>query len=321
MFSQDIQFSQFYAAPLYLNPAFAGSSLFNRIVFQQRLQWPALDARYTTSLLSFDAFSQKYRSGIGVMAIRDVQGRGTISSTEFSIQYSYDLSISNSLAFRPGLHLGYISRTIDYSQLHFPDQYDDQGLNGNGSTDPLKENRRKGLPDVGAGGVFYSKHFWISYAGHHLNTPNQAFQEMQRSVLPAKHSFTAGYKFIISQGGLREHMGHMDNTFFIIPTVHYKFQGMSDQTDAGLYILYNEILFGIWYRGIPFKRYESRIQNNEAIIGIIGWRIRDFRLSYSYDFTVSRLHTARTAGAHELNITYLFKKKKGPMKVLPCPTF
>ena len=45
---QDPQFSQFYAAPLYLNPAFAGSTNQGRAGTNYRNQWPAVDANYTT---------------------------------------------------------------------------------------------------------------------------------------------------------------------------------------------------------------------------------------------------------------------------------
>jgi hypothetical protein len=44
--AQDPQYSQFYAAPLYLNPAFAGATGQNRIGINYRNQWPAIDANF-----------------------------------------------------------------------------------------------------------------------------------------------------------------------------------------------------------------------------------------------------------------------------------
>ena len=43
---QDPQYSQFYAAPLYLNPAFAGSAMAPRVNFNHRNQWPSLSANF-----------------------------------------------------------------------------------------------------------------------------------------------------------------------------------------------------------------------------------------------------------------------------------
>ena len=40
--AQDPQFTQFYANPLYLNPAFAGTARCPRLVMAYRNQWPSL---------------------------------------------------------------------------------------------------------------------------------------------------------------------------------------------------------------------------------------------------------------------------------------
>ena len=48
VFAQDPQFSQFYAAPLYLNPAFAGSSELARVGINYRNQWPAMPGNFVT---------------------------------------------------------------------------------------------------------------------------------------------------------------------------------------------------------------------------------------------------------------------------------
>ena len=65
--AQDPQYSQFYAAPLYLNPAFAGSAMAPRVNFNHRNQWPSLSANFVTSSLSADMYFDKYNSGVGAM--------------------------------------------------------------------------------------------------------------------------------------------------------------------------------------------------------------------------------------------------------------
>ncbi|GAL87706.1 hypothetical protein CHU_1690 [Sporocytophaga myxococcoides] len=319
---QDIQFSQFYAASLYLNPAFAGSAHYDRITFHQRLQWPALDAKYITSYLSYDRYFEKYKSGIGAYILKDWQGKNYINSTEAALQYSFEIGISDNLALRPAIQLGLINRSTDYTHLKYPDQFDDQGLTGQATNDPHYNSNRKTFADLGSGMVLYSNKFWFSYAGHHLNRPDQSYWN-EKSVLPIKHSFTAGYRIEAIKGNSKNHMGYVSQSLYLIPTVHYKLQGKSDQLDMGIYLFHNEYVLGVWYRGIPVKKYNSRLQNNESVVILAGWRIKELRLTYSYDFVVSKLRPARTAGAHELNITYLFNKKKTvkKLKVLPCPEF
>ena len=46
--AQDPQFTQFYANPLYLNPAFAGTVRCPRAVLNYRNQWPALTGTFVT---------------------------------------------------------------------------------------------------------------------------------------------------------------------------------------------------------------------------------------------------------------------------------
>ena len=52
--AQDPAFSQFYANPLYLNPAFAGSNECPRANLNYRDQWPGIGRTYITTSASFD---------------------------------------------------------------------------------------------------------------------------------------------------------------------------------------------------------------------------------------------------------------------------
>ena len=72
--AQDPQFSQFYAAPLYINPAFTGASQFTRFGVNYRSQWPNLDASFETFSFYADHFVEKYNSGIGLILTTDRQG-------------------------------------------------------------------------------------------------------------------------------------------------------------------------------------------------------------------------------------------------------
>ena len=47
--AQDPAFSQFYANPLYLNPAFAGTNDCPRVNLNYRDQWPGIGRTYVTT--------------------------------------------------------------------------------------------------------------------------------------------------------------------------------------------------------------------------------------------------------------------------------
>jgi len=318
--AQDIQFSQFYANVLYLNPAFAGSAHQTRVIGHQRLQWPRLDAKYITSSFSVDHFFTKARSGLGIMILRDIQGSNIISSTELSIQYSYELIISSKLAFRAGAQGTYASRYVNYTYLKFPDQYTVDGFTGQSTQEPFGYNKVNYF-DVSVGGILYSGNFWAGLSLYHINTPNQSFYG-DVSNLPMKAMFVGGYKFYLKKESDRSKDEDSDIT--LTPTFNYKSQGKSDQMDIGLYGIHYRVMLGLWYRGIPVKQYHKGLQNNESIVCLIGWKCKGLRLGYSYDFTVSKLNLGRTGGSHEINITYVFNKpakKKKIIKKIPCPDF
>lgn len=319
--AQDIQFSQFYANVLYLNPAFAGSAHGLRGIGHQRLQWPGLEAKYITSSISVDYFLKKTRSGFGVLLFKDWQGSNPISSTEMSFQYAQEVPISPTHFIRAGAKISYASRYINYAILNFPDQFDDNGRLNIDTQEPFGNDKVNYL-DYSIGGMFYSDKYWMGVSADHITQPAQSFYG-NGSKLPMKLDFIAGYKILLLNNNALSRIS-TDNEIYITPTAHYKYQGKSDQVDLGVYALYYHLMLGGWYRGIPLlKQYRPDIQNNESVVVLAGWKINNFRVSYSYDFTVSKLQKARTGGSHELNVTYILEipKQKKIMKRLPCPDF
>lgn len=321
--AQDIQFSQFYAVPTYQNPAFAGSAHAPRGILHNRLQWLRLNSNYKTLFVSGDTYLSKYRSGIGILASRDWQGDGILNSTEVGLQYSYELPVSSSITVRAGLQGSLVSRSLNYSTLRFPGEFTDTtGYTGPSGRHPSGTENII-YPDFSSGIVAYSNNLWVGVSAHHMSQPSQSFVgDPANARLPMKVAFTGGYKINIQSSGYMAYTND-EKEISITPTFHYKFQGKSDQLDLGIYGIYDQLLFGGWYRGLPIKKLSRDMPNNEAIILFLGWRIENWSIGYSYDITVSRLVQARTRGAHEFNITYVHrvKKKKKPMKRLPCPSF
>ena len=69
--AQDPQFSQFYANPLYLNPAFAGSERCPRLSLSYRNQWPAFGSTYVTYNIAYDQYWHALRGGVGIYLMDD----------------------------------------------------------------------------------------------------------------------------------------------------------------------------------------------------------------------------------------------------------
>ena len=79
-FSQDLQFSQLYSMPMYLNPAYAGNTETNRFALKYRNEWPGISKAYNTMAAAYDYNAVGLNSGFGLMYLRD-QGRCICTNT------------------------------------------------------------------------------------------------------------------------------------------------------------------------------------------------------------------------------------------------
>ena len=58
--AQDAQFSQFYAIPTFVSPAFAGTGLQTRMGLAVRDQWPAFPGAFVSSNFAIDHYTVSY---------------------------------------------------------------------------------------------------------------------------------------------------------------------------------------------------------------------------------------------------------------------
>ena len=119
--AQDPTFTQFYANPVYLNPALAGSTGCPRIGLNYRNEWPQLTGNYVTYSLSYDGYVKSISGGLGFIALHDQQGRGTISTTMLGAIYSYNLKITRKFSMMAGVRAAYFQKFLDWSKLTFGD--------------------------------------------------------------------------------------------------------------------------------------------------------------------------------------------------------
>lgn len=313
---QDPHFSQYYAAPLYLNPAFAGTGEGHRFIMNYRNQWPSLANGFVSYSFSYDYNLSDVRSGVGLIATVDKAGSANLSSTNLGLVYSYKVQLSNKWMFTPGLYFGYGHRSIDFNKLVFGDQLEYTGP----TTDPsLGTLGSAGYFDFGTGVLIYNKIFWAGFSAHHLNKPNRSLLG-EESIIPVKKSLHAGVKIPLYNGVFKR-----DRVASIAPSVVYQSQGSFNQLDAGLHFLYKPVMLGLWYRGIPVQKNEKNRVSHDALVLILGLQFDKLEMGYSYDFTVSELSSV-SGGAHEVALKYsldvtMRSKIKRKDKLIPCPTF
>ncbi|MEQ9593265.1 MAG: PorP/SprF family type IX secretion system membrane protein [Cyclobacteriaceae bacterium] len=316
-YAQDPQFSQFYQAPLYLNPGFTGITPQQRLVVNHRIQWPNLPQAFSTYAASYDIFVDELRSGFGIMATTDKMGSAGWRTSTFGLLYSYKVRLNDKIVFSPGLYFGYGINGLDRTKLSLGD-----GLEFNGqSLDPdLQRLGNQQYFDFGSGFLFYTKDFWLGAAFQHMNTPNLSILN-STSRLPMKTTIHGGARISLYHG-LRTN----SKVSYLTPSFIYRIQGPISQLDFGLNYHIDPVSIGVWYRGKPFENNVIGTVNQDAIIFTMGIYLGSFNVGYSYDFSVSELSTT-SGGAHEISIVYEFVAKpisrgvKKRNRLIPCPTF
>lgn len=318
--SQDIQFSQFYASPIYLNPAFAGNTIQDRFAINYRNQWAAIPGGFNSFNFSYD-HNFDGKNGLGVIAVKDVAGSTQLNFTSFGINYSYNYIIKRNLAMRLGVGAEYAQRSIAVDKLIFPSQ-----LNGANASTPTYSFDNKPYLDFATGGIIYSGQFWAGFALKHITQPTQQVSGITTSLyaVPRLYSVHGGYQIPIKKSSKRKVVTS------VTPVTHYKSQLNWDQADVGAYYQHKQLALGAWYRGIPFlKRNPDENQpkhyvNHDAVVLLVGLYARDFRIGYSYDITISKLR-GNTAGSHEISLIYEWAPKRKKMSyrrfLVPCAKF
>lgn len=318
--AQDQQFTQFYAAPMLLNPAFAGTSIQTRVATNYRNQWPALPRAFVSYNFSFDHFFADVKSGVGLNVSHDRAGTGALTYTNVSLQYAYEFNITRKISLRPAITVGYGSNFLDIDKLTFGDQLarQDAGLT---TLDPDRsrfQQKPVAYPDFGAGFLIYADKFWLGASVFHINEPVHSLVGRE-SVLPRRFSAHGGFRFKLSE------VGAFSKRQFIVPAFNYQLQGLFDQLDIGFYYEYDPVIIGMWYRGLPgVKKNANNTINQDAIAVLVGYEINNMQIGYSYDLTVSSL-TPNSGGAHELSVILEFaskkSKKRNKRRVMPCAKF
>lgn len=312
--AQDAQFTQFYASPMYLNPAFTGLTFEHRFVANYRNQWPGVKTAYQTAMVTYDYNMSDLNSGLGFTVMQDRSGTAGLTHTQVGASYSYHFKINKFAEIRMGANLNFNMKRIDFSRLRFNDQI----ATGSGVSVEATAYEPLNFMDFAAGALLNSTEYWLGLSAKHLTQPNSSMVG-DKVPLPLSISLHGGYRFILEQ------KSRVDLRKYVSPAFNLRHEAKYDQLDIGVYYFHMPLNVGLWYRGLPFKKYAPTYGSRESVALLIGLDLSPklVRIGYSFDLTVSRLGVANSLGAHEISIIYeIAKKRKRNKRVLvSCPKF
>ncbi len=318
--AQDPQFSQYYAAPMNLNPGLTGINQKGRAGINYRNQWPSIDANFETYSFYTDYNFEDYYSSLGLVVNTDREGIAGLRSTMVGLSYAYQLQLTYNWTFRPAVQVAFFQRDINFDRLTFGDQFDANGQVVLPSTGEVFTGDNKNFVDVSFGGIWFNERIWGGFSIFHVTEPNQAVAGGE-SPLFQRISFHGGYKIPFYTISKRA-QNRPNRERSITPSFNYRTQGEFEQLDLGAFVTLEPLILGLWYRGLPINSLEG-IANNESIILMTGFAMKNVSIGYSFDFPISDLGI-NSGGAHEISLIYTFSidpPGKPPREVrdLKCP--
>jgi len=320
--AQDPHFSQFFASPLTLNPAFTGK--FDgvwRLAANHRDQWPSIPKAYVTSSASIDFGILKSKIpehdvfGIGISGLSDASANSILKLNYGAVSMSYHKALDEDgySTIGAGFQASYSSLNLDVSKLTFGDELQQNGFVQGTSQDYLVVNNglrnNQSYVDVNAG-ILYSgssngqNNYYIGASMYHINRPKVSFKN---------NNWNLAGRFTIHGGGYFP----ISDQLSINGSIIHQIQNKASETTFGAALSANvngdqdnpsSVYFGSW------------IRLNDAIIPYLGLEVNGLRIGVSYDLNISSLKAATASrGGSEFSLIYI--KKPAEPKGIPCPRF
>jgi len=320
---QSMHFSQYYNAPMLLNPA--NTALMPdddyRIGANYRSQWTSIPVPYNT-FSAFGDFKVAGNSevsnnwlGLGMALFNDKAGDGNLSLTEFQIFAAYHVQLNSTSMLSGGLSGGYVQRSVNYDDLTFDAQWDGFTFD-------------KSLPNSEKNGVAKTDYFTVGAGLNYAYFPNENVYIKIGASLANINQPTESFYGASNQIGLRP-TGNIDAlfragpTWIVNPSVYYT-------TQLGAYELVYGSLFRVYISGGNDRAATQFIfglynRLGESVIGAVGFQWGGLQLMTSYDFTISTLAPATNGnGALEFSLIYMGVyggAGHGGRRTYNCPSF
>lgn len=301
---QDPQFSQHFLNQAAFNPAYSGLDNALSATAQFRSQWVGIDGHPVVQNISVHSPVPVFHGGLGINLLNEQAG--VLRNTSITLNYSYIMKTKGG-NFSLGVSGGAAQVNVDGSKLRAPDGVYQNGINHNDFVLPVVPV--SGFSADFAAGIFYSgKNLSAGLSSNHV-IPGTVKLNTDGSVL----EFNYERQYYLQLG----YLAKFGKSLSMRPSAMVKSDGSRMQGEADLIFIYKDFLWlGGGYRGF-------NDQTMDAIVGLLGISISEnFRLGYSYDYTVSALNTV-SSGSHEVVLNYrvnLMKPVK-PGKVVYTPRF
>jgi len=266
-------FTQTMTSPMYFNPAYAGFQENLRASFQIRAQLLAGTTNLTTDA-SVDIGLPKINSGVGLMLMSDQQDNSSLITNTISAFYAYELKLGSESYLRLGLEASLFQKLYIYNNSTFD-------TSASSATRFYPQNMSTyGIPNFGAGGLYYNDRYYLGLGIYNVFTPNASFNNDPDGDLKRR---------FVAQAGEFVNIGNL----IINPSLQIINQGSVSQILPGCAVTAGSFTFGMSLR--------QSIPVFDALNILLGFGKGKLRICYSYDITLSATNPGAASGTHELS--------------------
>lgn len=306
VYSQQLaQLSQYLQNEYLINPAAAGLSNYVDMNLSFRQQWVGFDNAPQTyyfsgnSIVGGTSNAPKYNPSLRTGRAHGVVKTPTVSTGKmkhavggnlladqygafkkftFNGSYAIHIPISKGMNISAGIGLGMTNFRFMQDRVDLLNDVD------NTYTAFLGNAQKKNYFDLNMGVWLYTQEFFIGYSNAQVMRNDVSFGAPTDARLNVHHYISGGYKIQVSP------------ELAITPNFLVKYMNPAPiAIDFNAKIEYQDLLFG----GISYR-------HKDAVVGLIGVMFNNFKLGYSYDYTISNLRK-HNSGGHEILFGYRIK--------------
>ena len=298
---QMAQMSQYLLNPYLINPAAAGLTDFVDMNLSFRQQWVGFDnspqtyyfsansvvgkigaaPKYSASLRTSRSSMQK-NTGVRTGKMRHAVGGnmmvdsyGAFRRNMANVSYAIHLPITRGMNLAVGVGLGlsnFVFLPDRVSMLEAGDATYDRFL---GNT------TKRNLFDLFSGVYLYTEKLLLGYSNAQMMQNKVTFGDPTDAKLHMHHFVMAGYRIDINE------------EFSLTPNLLVKYMNPAPVAiDLNCRFDVGDNFFG----GVSYR-------HKDALVGMVGVLFNDFKLGYSYDYTLSALRK-QNSGGHEIVLGY-----------------
>ncbi len=313
--AQDIHFSQFFHAPLFLNPALTGIYNGNhRGIINYKDQWRTVASPYKTFAGSYDTrfmYTDDDQFGIGGAFFSDAAGDLKMGTNQINILASYQKQLTPEMGFSFGIRGGFGQTSLKGgSELQqWGNQYDGSVYNPNLPTGEVNSIDNFSYGDFSAGALWQygfnenyitaNDQFNIQFgiALDHINRPRQSFYSDKNERIYSRLVFHGNSEIGISNTNLS-----------IVPQFIYFKQGPASELNLGSmfkFKLQEASKHTMWIKS-AFASLGGYYRAKDAFIIATRIEFLGYALGISYDINTSNLREAsKGKGGLEFSLQYI----------------